>query len=310
MDGEILDFQKRHFDESTCFFSIIRSPESKRQAQFLLKSLRTFGGSLHDCPVLIFQMYADEEAELDVGGVNVHVIPVDMDRVLNNYWFGDKVYACSLAEEMVQGHARSLVWLSTQCLILHPPVQLDLDHSCDVALRPVHIKNIGLNVDEPVNSYWRAIYDAVGMDDCPYAIRSFVDGHEIRAYFNTHLFSVDPSIGILQTWLEHFREMISDPGFQSGPCNTQEHQIFLHQAILSALIVKMVDWERVRILPCEYSYPLHLHLDVPLHLRPTSLNSQVCPVYEGVYQHPATLNGLQVQEPLNTWILDNMPADI
>jgi hypothetical protein len=310
MDEKILAFQKPQFDEKTCFFTIVRSPESKRNVQFLLKSLQAFGGAMRNHPVLIFQIHPDKEAELDFGGENVHVIPVNEDRALRHYWFGEKVYICSLAEEMVQGHVRSLVWLGAQCLILHPPVQLDLENSHDAAFRPVHIKNIGLAVDDPLDSFWRAVYDAVGIDDCPYAIRSFVDGHTIRAYFNTHLFSVNPSFGILQTWLDHFREMVSDLDFQSGPCNDQEHQIFLHQAILSALIVKMLDWERVRILPNEYSYPLHLHLDVPLHLRPASLNSQVCPVYEGIYQHPATLNELEVHEPLSTWIIENAPTDI
>jgi hypothetical protein len=310
MDEKILGFQKPYLDEKICFFTIARSPESKGAVQFLLKSLQTFGGSMRNHPVLIFQMFPDHEAELGLGGENVHVIPVDKDHGLRHYWFGDKVYVCSLAEKLVQGHVHSLVWLSAQCLILHPPVHLDLENSYGAAFRPVHIKNIGLAVDEPLNAFWRAVYDSVGIDECPYAVQSLVDGHKIRAYFNTHLFSVDPSVGILQTWLDRFREMISDHGFQSGPCNDQGHQIFLHQAILSALTVKMLDWQKVRILPNEYSYPLHLHSDVPMHLRPESLNSQICPVYEGIYQHPSTLNGLEVHEPLNTWIVDNIPADI
>ena len=310
MDERMLNLQKHHFNERTCFFTIVRSPESKRNVAFLLKTLQAFGGSMRNHPFLIFQMVPDKKIESDFGGENVHVIPVDEDRALRHYWFGEKVYISSLAEEMVQGHVRSLVWLSGQCLILHPPIRLALENSYDAAFRPVHIKNIGLTVDEPLDSFWRAVYDSVGIDDCPYALRSFVEGHKIRAYFNTHLFSINPSFGILQTWLDHFMEMVSDHGFQSGPCNDQEHQIFLHQAILSALIVKKLDWERVQILPNEYSYPLHLHLDVPPHLRPESLNSQVCPVYEGIYQHPVTLNELVVHEPLNTWIIDNAPTDI
>ncbi|OGO21004.1 MAG: hypothetical protein A2Z14_12615 [Chloroflexi bacterium RBG_16_48_8] len=70
----------------------------------------------------------------------------------------------------------------------------------------------------------------------------------------------------------------------------------------------MLEWERIRILPSEYRYPLHLHQEVPSDFRPLSLNSQVCPVYEGFYQHPDTLNGLEDHEPLRTWLLANMPV--
>jgi hypothetical protein len=308
MDKDTVDFQKHHFDESTCFFTLMRSPKGKGHVQFLLNSLRTFGGTLKDCPVLVFQSYSNGESKPDFGWENVYVIPAEVDRELSNYWFGEKVVVCSLAEEMGREYVRSLVWLSTRCLILHPPAQFDLNDSCDAALRPVHVKNIGLAIDEPINAFWRAVYDAVGVEDCPQVVQSFVDGYKLRPYFNTHLFSIDPSKDVLQTWLERFRVMISDEDFQSGPCHDQEHQIFLHQAILSALMVKMLDWERIRILPDEYSYPLHLHSDVPLHLRPASLNNQVCPVYEGIYRHPETLNGLDVYEPLKTWIIENMPA--
>jgi hypothetical protein len=300
-------FQKPNLDGSICFFTLVKSVQGKRHTQFLLKSLRTWGGPLADSPFLVFQFRTEEAVEFDFGLENVHVIPVELDRGLE-YWFGDKVVVCSMAEKMMGGYVHSLVWLSAQCLILHPPFLFDLDRSYEAAFRPVHIKNIGLKMDEPLHPFWRAIYDRVGIDDLSHSVRSFVDGHEIRPYFNTHIFSVDPSVGILQTWLEHFRGMTSDEVFQSESCRDQEHQIFLHQAVLSALVGKMLDWERVRILSEEYSYPLHLHREVPLHLQPASLNQLVCPVYEGVYQHPNTLNGLEIHEPLETWILDNMPT--
>ena len=309
MDEKELDFRGLSSSDKTCFFTYVRSIDGIRHARFLIKSLRTFGGSYRDCPVLIFNFQTGGGVESDIGLDNVHVFSVDRDREQERYWFGDKVLGCSMAEEIVGRHVHSLVWLSTQCLILQPPVQFDLNRSFSAAFRPVHIKNIGLRVDEPIDSFWSGVYHTVGIEECPYSIQSFVEGFEIRPYFNTHLFSIDPSLGILQTWLEHFREMISNEKFQSGPCQDEEHQIFLHQAILSALILKVVDRERVRILPMEYSYPLHLHQEVPIPLRPASFNQLVCPVYEGVYRHPDTLNGLVLQEPLKTWMVENRPSE-
>lgn len=52
--------------------------------------------------------------------------------------------------------------------------------------------------------------------------------------------------------------MVTDEAFQAGPCRDELHRIFLHQAILSTLVAKQLDWERVRLLPPEYNYPLNL----------------------------------------------------
>lgn len=307
MDQERLNTIRLSSAEKICFFSMVRSLEGEKHARFLYKSLRAFGGSLRDCPILIFQTNPEREDHIDFDIEDVHVIPLEIDEELRNYWFGEKVYACSVAEEMVGGDVRSLVWLSTQCLILNPPVLFDLIPAYDAALRPVHIRNIGSLIDEPLDNFWSEVYHLIGIDEFQHTVTSFVDGDKLRPYFNTHIFSINPSKGILQTWLEYFRKMITDRDFQSGPCGDQEHQIFLHQAILSALLIRDLDWERIRVLPDEYSYPLHLHQEVPSALRPISISSQVCPVYEGIYQHPDTLNGVEVLEPLNSWIIKNMP---
>ena len=72
--------------------------------------------------------------------------------------------------------------------------------------------------------------------------------------------------------------------------------------MLCALLTKEVSWDRVRVLPSEYSYPLHLHHQVPPKRQARSLNDLICPVYERTFQHPATLHGLAVDEPLDTWL--------
>jgi len=132
---------------------------------------------------------------------------------------------------------------------------------------------------------------------------------EIRPYFNTHLFSIDPSKGVLREWWELFKTMIADQEFQSRYCGDEEHRIFLHQALLSGLLAKRLEWKRIRVLPPEYSYPLHLHHRVPRARRPTMLNGLVCPVYEESYRYPDTLNGIGVHEPLKSWLTERAPTE-
>jgi len=235
------------------------------------------------------------------------IVPLEVDDALGRYPFGAKVLACARAEEAAACRYGSLVWLSPQCLIVDAPDLLEPHRGIGAALRPVHIRNVGSRTDRPPDDYWRAIYRTVGLDDAPFSVESLVDPEAIRPYYNTHLFSVDPSAGLLRVWLSHFRSMVADDAFQDGPCADGLHKVFLHQAILSALVTKSLGPERISELPLEYSYPLHLHSRVPPAVRPRALNQLVCPVYEGAYEHPVTLGGMAVEDPLDAWLEEHAP---
>ena len=287
----------------TCFFILVTSFEGEKHARFLIESLRTFGGDLCACPIWVFLPNRERVSSLYTDLEDVHVFPIAVEEGFSRYYFTYKVHTCASAEEMAEGEFRSLVWLSPQCLIVNPPDHFDLAPDMDAAFRPVHIRNVGLPVEAPLDSYWRKIYQTVGVKDPTYSVESFVDQQALRPYFNSHIFSINPARGVLRSWLTYFKRMIADQAFQSGPCQDEVHQIFLHQAILSALLPKLLAWERIRILPPEYSYPLHLHHEVPEVRKPDSLNDLVCPVYEDTYRFPDTLNGLEVLMPLKEWLI-------
>jgi hypothetical protein len=69
-------------------------------------------------------------------------------------------------------------------------------------------------------------------------------------------------------------------------------------------VARALGREEIRELPPEYSYPLHLHSDVPRPLRPERLEELVCPVYEGDFEYPGTLSGLTVGKPFRKWFSD------
>jgi hypothetical protein len=251
------------------------------------------------------------------------------------YLFAEKVCACAQAEALASADVRTVIWVNPECLVVKPPMLLELSLAYDVAFRPVHLKNVGLLSSEPLDAYWARIYAQVGLEDIaepprpparPYdqptlplssarlavqrsqmpprrEVLSFVDGQVLRPYFNTHTFSFNPSWGLMRAWLRHFRTLAEDQAFQSGPCADDLHQIFLHQAVLSALVTQEVEWGRIRILPPAYSYPLHLHRQTPQERRALSLNSLVCAVYEDEMPDPRTLRDLAVDDPLRSWLL-------
>jgi hypothetical protein len=293
--------------EQIRFLLMFRSAEGERRARLVIESLRAFGGRLGDCPVWVFLPGAVGDLPALRGLGDVQCFPLAVEDRFSYYPFADKVYACARAEEMAGREVNSLIWLNLDCLIVNPPLLFDLATTFDAAFRPVHIRNIGSLAQEPLDEFWRPIYRTVGVADTPLTVESFVDAQRLRPYFNTHCFSIRPSTGVLRAWLGYFKALVVDREFQSGPCQDEQHQIFLHQAVLSALVTKSVDWERIRILPPEYSYPLHFQERVsPIH-RSQTLNSLVCPVYEELDLHPDAPTGIQVLEPLQSWLIEHAP---
>ena len=285
------------------FLLMFRSETGERMARTVIESLRTFGGPLRDCEVWAFVL---DPARLP------HALH-DIDRVLKiplalqdgdpAYLFAEKVYACARAEDLAGPDVRSLVWLGLDCLIINPPLLFDLGPAsgvapADAAFRPVHHQNVGSLAHEPPDGFWRGIYRAIGVDEMPYTIESFVDGRTLRPYFNTHCFAWDPATNLGHAWWEQFKALASDQAFQAGPCRDEAHQIFLHQAVLSTLVAQQLDWDRLRLLPPQYNYPLNLLGEMPPALRVPSLDDLVNAVYEEAFPW----NEIEIHEPLHSWL--------
>jgi hypothetical protein len=292
----------------TLFLILFRSEAGERLARIVIDSLRTFGGPLRDCPVWAFVLDPDRVSRALPGLEGVHRFTPDIEAGCPPFPFAEKVYACARAEQMAGPEIRSLVWLSLDCLIVNPPLLFDLGPSADVAaadaaFRPVHHRNVGSPAHEPPDGFWQGVYRALGVDEMPYTVESFADGQTLRPYFNTHCFAFNPAAGLGRAWWAHFKALASDRAFQNGPCRDELHRIFLHQAVLSTLVPRLLDWERVRLLPPEYNYPLNLLSEMPPDRRALTLNSLVNAVYEDTFPW----GDIEVQEPLLSWLQERLP---
>lgn len=288
----------------TCFLILFRSAAGERIARTVIESLRAFGGPLRDSSVWAFVLDPDRAPHALPGIEGVHRFPLIIEESCPPYPFATKVAACARAEEMAGAEIRSLVWLSLDCLVINPPLLFDLGSAFDAAFRPVHHRNIGSPADEPPDAFWQGIYRALGVDDMPYTVESFADGQTIRPYFNSHCFAFNPATGLCRAWWTAFKALATDKAFQAGPCRDELHHIFLHQAVLSALVAKLLAWERVRLLPPEYNYPLNLLKELPPNLRVPTLNNLVNAVYEEAFPW----GEIEVQEPLRSWLRKRLPG--
>ncbi|MBN2386066.1 MAG: hypothetical protein JXB85_03540 [Anaerolineales bacterium] len=284
------------------FTTALRSSYGASCARLLIDSLRSFGGEIGRAPFWVFAAGSWSEAAV-LAGEGVRVFPLEIPDPIENYIFSEKVVACARAEEMAAGQIRSLIWIDPNCLVVNPPVLYALGEKYDAALRPVHIRNVGLPAGGPLDAYWKGIYAALGVDDVAMTVRTFVDGQTLRAYFNSHAFAINPDLGLLQHWSELFAALVLDRDYQQAACQDQRHQVFLFQALLSGLLATALDPERMRNLPPTYNYPYNLQGAVRSEARARALNDLVSFSYEERSLNPDEITDIEVQQPLRTWLM-------
>jgi hypothetical protein len=175
-------------------------------------------------------------------------------------------------------------------------------------LRPVHIRNVGLLIGEEPNKFWQGIYAAVGGSMTEVELETFVDQQRIKAYFNSHTFSVRADLGLMKRWLEAFIKLVEDRDFQETACADVFARVFLHQATLSALLVTELSANRIHLMPTDYSYPYNLHASVPDHRRAADLRGLVTLAYEDRSLDPREVEDIQISEPLRSWLIERMDA--
>ncbi len=275
--------------------------------RLMIDSLRAFGGELVEAPFWVFATDSESVRALTTGATRV--LPLAVPDLVSAYPFGKKVAACARAEGLAPAGTRSLVWIDSSCLVVQSPMLFTLGADCDAAFRPVHIRNVGLPPSEPLDAFWSGIYAALSVDDIRATVTSFVDGQLLRAYFNSHAFAVNPALGLMRRWYELFQKLVGDAAFQSAACADERHQIFLFQALLSALVATSVEPSRLRNLPHTYNYPYNLHKRVPVEKRPVALNDVVSFAYEDRSIHPDAVTGIQVREPLRSWLISHFTKE-
>jgi hypothetical protein len=67
-------------------------------------------------------------------------------------------------------------------------------------------------------------------------------------------------------------------------------------------VATTIELEQIRILPPTYNYPYNLQERIPADRRLATLNETVCFTYEDRSIHPNMLTGIDVNEPLRSWL--------
>ena len=113
---------------------------------------------------------------------------------------------------------------------------------------PVTLANtIGIPPHGEPNDYWQPIYAATGLDYHKLvALETIADPVRIQPYYNCEVFSFNPRLGIAGEWARLLTRFLRDEAYQQTVCTTFLRKLFLHQAVLSAVITSTVKPERMK----------------------------------------------------------------
>jgi hypothetical protein len=287
------------------FVSLAAAPGHVPGVVLLENSIRRFGGPLRGSRMVVFQGSPGLLQGAPFEGPT-EVVTLDLPVRIEDFPFAAKVSACAAAETVCGGEG-PLVWMSHDTLVVNPPLLMVPGEREAAAVRPVHVRNVGIPPGIPPDPFWRGLYDALGVDDVPVGVESFVDSQPLRAYYNSHALSVNPAEGIFGRWLTEFAALVNDGSFQRGPCADPLHRIFLHQAVLSTILAWLPEGS-VRILPPAYGYPYNLHGSVPPGRRAAAMEDLVSFAYEDRTLDPGKVDDIAIGEPLRGWLLSRTPG--
>jgi hypothetical protein len=285
--------------------TLVSEADEVSRTRLMLASLRHFGGPLAGIPAWIFTPDRVELHLDELRSENNWIVRFSIPRTVGEYLFGAKVAACAEAEKLAGDSVETLIWMDPGCLVISPPDLFLLEDGKAAALRPVHVRNVGIRAGKEPDGFWRGIFHQLNTAPPDAEVLTFVEDEGILPYFNTHCFSIDPSLGIMRQWLIHFTELVNDDEFQESHCRDALHRIFLHQAVFSGIMCGSIGLDKCRLLPPTYSYPYNLQSRIPPERKSDVLNDLVCIAYEKRCLDPESVNDIAVREPLRSWLAGN-----
>jgi hypothetical protein len=297
------------------FVTYVHLPYQQNAARALVECVRTWGGEYRESPIYVVVTDPDYLAS-GLEDKNVTRVPIEVAEPVKSFPYAVKARAAAAVEKLVAGKVRSLAWFDPETLLFGPPREMDLGEGTAAAVAPVQFINTGQPPDEPVDAYWGGIYRRVGLDPARvFTVETRVDLRTVRAYLNCGMFSVRPERGLLREWAELQDALLGDAGYMKAAITDGIHQVFLHQAIITSLLVARLERREIRFFSKAYNYPLFCHgLDfspgtggsfrVPADTRPGKLNDLATAFYEGLFRQHADWEELipPADEPLRSWL--------
>ena len=287
------------------------SSASDPEASILAASIRKFAGTLSDSPIWIFipdsGRKMPKRIEEHLISLDVQIIPFKVEDD-SKFPFARFVLAAATAESLVKGKTKLLVWLGANTIVFNDPKLFLLRENINLGYRPVHHTLIGSFYEKPMDPFWELVYRKCNVpEDRIFPMQTHVDHNTLRPYFNAGFLIVRPEKGLLKAWWEKYRELYHDTSFKEFYEKDELYIIFIHQAVLSGVILSTMERKELQELPFMYNYPLNLYFECPIALRPSNVNDLITARFEGFEEEvPKWLEKIPLQDPLKSWLTDQL----
>ncbi len=283
------------------FATLITDEDERRGAQLLLNSIRQFAGRYRNSECVVYSTLFDTTNSIHDSSGKTRQIPLTGYPSNALYFFASKVEAWAQAELLLEKQTDTLIWIDPMCLVLREPSDYALLGEKIAALRPVHVQNIGQPARSPLNNFWQSIYNQCNTPKQTETVNSFVDKKLILPYFNTHSFSINPQLGMLQRTLQNLKQLAADSQFVKECLSDQLHKIFLFQAVLSATLLSGYSMSRIHLLTPDYGYPFHLQMNLSQQNRVEDISKLTVLVYEEPENLVRIFQQMEVPSEFRSW---------
>jgi len=272
----------------------------------LAASIRKFGSSLSDNPIWVLipkpvESIPKKMRELFIS-MNVELIPFSSEDE-PNFPFIKYVLAAATAELLAKEKTQFLVWLGSNTIIFNEPKHFLLEDNKNLGYRPVHHTNIGSFFDEQIDPFWEQVYQKCNVSkEQIFPMKTHVDNNKLRPYFNAGCLITRPERGLLQSWWNFYKHLFNEQIFQDYYNRDYLYAIFIHQAILSGVILSIMERSELYELPFDYNYPLNLYYNCPFVYRVKNANDLITVRYEDIKD----LKKIPFQDPLRNWLINQI----
>ncbi|MFW9853152.1 MAG: hypothetical protein ACFFDS_09425 [Candidatus Thorarchaeota archaeon] len=282
--------------------------DSNPETLILPESIRKFAGKFSQSKIWMFIPNSKDKLKQEVieklSALEVEIIPFTIDLEILKFPFTSTVCAAAEAEKLALGKTEFLVRLGTNSIVIKEPKHFLLEGNKNLGYRPVHHTLIGSIFDEPIDEFWKCIYEKTNVkEENIFPMQTHVDGKILRPYFNSGFLIVRPERGLFKEWWNKYKELYKDPKFKKFYKKDDLYVTFIHQAVLSGVILSKLENHEIQELPFEYNYPLNLYFETSEEYLPNNINDLVTARY---YLNKLTegheFEKIPFQDPLKCWL--------
>jgi hypothetical protein len=116
---------------------------------------------------------------------------------------------------------------------------------------------------------------------------------------------VNPKLGICREWAIQLSGLLRNDPYQKTSCTTFLRQLFLHRAVLSAVVTSRIQKNRIKLLPLTSSYPFNQHGKLTSASKITSLNELKIIIFDYAWAKiPEWMEIIPSNEPLKSWLME------